>query len=173
MLILVIGGSGSGKSEYAQNRILESGILPRYYIATMEPYGEEGEKRIKRHLKLREGMDFHTIECPTGICQRKNLSPGALLVEDLSNLLSNEIWSDSGRGFSADLAQQIFRELMELSDTHPFLVLVGNDIHRDLPPENQQMRQFLEQLGNLHRLLAQQADEVVEVVAGIARIIKA
>jgi adenosylcobinamide kinase/adenosylcobinamide-phosphate guanylyltransferase len=172
MLLLIIGGSGSGKSEYAQNRILESGILPRYYIATMEPYGEEGRKRIQRHLKLREHMDFQTIERPVHIGGLTGLPPGAVLVEDLSNLLSNEIWASGGRGFSPDLAEQIAGELAELLRRHSFVALVGNDIHRDLPPENPEMAQFLEQLATLHRLLAERADEVVEVVAGIAVTVK-
>jgi adenosylcobinamide kinase/adenosylcobinamide-phosphate guanylyltransferase len=168
MICLVIGGSGSGKSEYAQRRILASGIRPRYYIATMEPAGEEAQKRIRRHLKLREHMDFSTIEQPVDIGSLRELPPGALLVEDLSNLFSNEIWGKNGRGFSPDLAEQIVRELLELSNAHPLLVLVGNDIHRDLALPDAEMEHFLEQLGTLHRLLAEQADEVVEVVAGIA-----
>ena len=41
MLIYVYGGSGSGKSAYAEQRIVDSGETMRYYIATMEPFGEE------------------------------------------------------------------------------------------------------------------------------------
>ena len=48
MLLFVFGGSGSGKSEYAEQRILEAGEMQRYYVATMEPFGEEGKKRIER-----------------------------------------------------------------------------------------------------------------------------
>jgi adenosylcobinamide kinase/adenosylcobinamide-phosphate guanylyltransferase len=117
-------------------------------------------------------MDFQTIECPVCIGKLKNVPPGAVLVEDLSNLLSNEIWSEAGRGFLPDLAQQIFQEILELAQVHSLLVLVGNDIHRDLPPEDDLLAQYLEQLGTLHRLLAHQADEVVEVVAGIALRVK-
>ena len=42
MMHLVTGGSGSGKSAYAEQQVLAAGDAPRYYIATMMPYGEEG-----------------------------------------------------------------------------------------------------------------------------------
>ena len=61
MMIFVFGGSGSGKSEYAEQRILEAGEMPRYYVATMEPFGEVGKKRIERHLMLRVGKGFTTV----------------------------------------------------------------------------------------------------------------
>ena len=66
MLILVTGGSGSGKSEYAENTavaLAEKEGLPLYYVATMKPYGEEGRRRVARHRRLRAGKGFETIEC--------------------------------------------------------------------------------------------------------------
>ena len=38
MMILITGGSGSGKSAYAEQKILEFGALNRIYIATMYPF---------------------------------------------------------------------------------------------------------------------------------------
>ena len=35
MILLITGGSGSGKSEYAERRVKESGLPARYYLATM------------------------------------------------------------------------------------------------------------------------------------------
>ena len=43
-MLLVTGGSGSGKSEYAEQRILESGFSLRYYVATMEVFGGRRQK---------------------------------------------------------------------------------------------------------------------------------
>ena len=68
MMILVTGGSGSGKSEYAENRIVElAEDCDRYYIATMQVYDEEGQKRITRHHQMRSGKGFATIEQQTDI----------------------------------------------------------------------------------------------------------
>ena len=46
MLILVSGGSASGKSEFAESLVLQSGCDRRYYLATMIPYDEECRRRI-------------------------------------------------------------------------------------------------------------------------------
>ena len=40
MLTLVIGGSASGKSEYAEQHVMSLNGA-RIYIATMEPFGKE------------------------------------------------------------------------------------------------------------------------------------
>ena len=71
MMILVTGGSGSGKSAYAEELAvsLTTAGGQRYYLATMQPFGEEGRRRIERHKKLREGKGFLTIEQPTAIHQ--------------------------------------------------------------------------------------------------------
>ena len=54
MFALIFGGSGSGKSEYAEKLSCELAQKnEKYYIATMIPYGEEGKKRVESHKKLR------------------------------------------------------------------------------------------------------------------------
>lgn len=70
MLTMIFGGSGSGKSLFAehytkcfhvkQNRDEKASNL--YYLATMMPYGKETEKKIKKHKKQREGKEFIAIE---------------------------------------------------------------------------------------------------------------
>ena len=60
MIHLVIGGSGSGKSEYAENLLEDS--PGKYYIATMQVYDAEGRKKVARHQRLRAGKGFQTIE---------------------------------------------------------------------------------------------------------------
>ena len=66
-MILITGGSGSGKSAYGEKRILEAGEMTRYYIATMEVFGEEGRKKVERHKMLRQGKGFITIESPKDV----------------------------------------------------------------------------------------------------------
>ena len=172
MLVFVFGGSGSGKSEYAEQRILEAGEMPRYYVATMEPFGDEGKKRIERHRKLRSGKGFVTIECATRLEQIKLPEKGAVLLEDLSNLLANEIWSQNGRGWSEYLAEDICRTIKDLSDEHPLLAVVGNDIHRDGEAQTSEMEQYASLLAECQTRLAALADEVVEVVCGIPIMVK-
>ena len=172
MLLFIFGGSGSGKSEYAEQRILEAGEMPRYYVATMEPFGEEGKKRIERHRKLRAGKGFTTVECAMHLEGLLLSEKGAVLLEDLSNLLANEIWSENGRGWSQDLAEAICRRIKDISDEQHLLVVVGNDIHRDGEAQTPEMEQYASLLAECQTRLAAVADEVVEVVCGIPIILR-
>ena len=50
MVALIIGGSGSGKSEFAEKLAARiSDGHEKYYIATMEIFDEESEKKAERH----------------------------------------------------------------------------------------------------------------------------
>ena len=54
MITVITGGSGSGKSEYAESVLLATKVAYQYYLATMEVFGEEDQKKVERHKKLRE-----------------------------------------------------------------------------------------------------------------------
>ena len=98
MIHLVTGGSGSGKSAYAEQCILDFGGTRRVYIATMQPFGAEGQARIARHRKMRAAKKFSTIECYTNL-KEVELEPGSdVLLECMSNLTANEIFDPSGAG---------------------------------------------------------------------------
>ena len=80
MMELVTGGSGSGKSAYAEDRICalyeeyrKTGKKEQklYYIATMYPYGTETEEKIADHRRRREGKGFRTLEWYTNITEKK------------------------------------------------------------------------------------------------------
>ena len=71
MMELVTGGSGSGKSAYAEERICtlhrrlceeRNTEIPLYYIADMIPYGRETEQKIGKHRQQRAGKGFVTLE---------------------------------------------------------------------------------------------------------------
>ncbi len=59
--VLVTGGASCGKSAYAEQLALHAAGL-RYYLATMRPFGEEGQRRLLRHRRMRAGKGFITIE---------------------------------------------------------------------------------------------------------------
>ncbi len=66
MRVTVFGGSGSGKSEYAENLAAayadNNNIRKKYYIAAMKPFGVEAMGRSQRHHELRARKGFPTIE---------------------------------------------------------------------------------------------------------------
>ena len=66
MMILLTGGSGCGKSSFAEKLCMQL-PLPRHYIAAMKPYGAGGMEKVARHRRLRAGKGFETFECYTGM----------------------------------------------------------------------------------------------------------
>ena len=94
MVTLVTGGSGSGKSAFAEQEIVKLGTRRRIYIATMKPWDEECRRRIERHRVMRADKQFETIECYRGLDRLELPAAGkegeagnAVLLECLSNLV--------------------------------------------------------------------------------------
>jgi len=104
MITLITGGSGSGKSAYAEKYIYhassEKGYKEKYYIATMQVFDDEGQRKIDRHRRLRAGKGFITIEQPRDIQNavsklqsESSLKTGqSALLECMSNLVANEMF---------------------------------------------------------------------------------
>ena len=134
MLLLVIGGSASGKSEYAEGRALAAaGIEGKkmYYIAAMKPFGEEVGRRIRRHRALRAGKGFETLERYTdleGLCREKpELAGQTVLVECLSNLTANEMFEPEGAGLASG-EEAIVSGIHCLSEVAGTLIVVTADV---------------------------------------------
>lgn len=104
MITLITGGSGSGKSAYAEKYIChalnEKEYKEKYYIATMQVFDDEGQRKIDRHRRLRAGKGFITIEQPRDIQNavsklqsESSLKTGrSALLECMSNLVANEMF---------------------------------------------------------------------------------
>lgn len=160
MLIIVTGGSASGKSEYAENLVPNAGS--RVYLATMEPFGAEAEARIARHRKLREGKGFETIECPVNIGDCFEACRGRhVLLEDLPNLVANEMFSSHAHS-TAGIAAQIL-DLARISES---LICVTGILTADGRIYDESTMKYLKELALIERTLAAQADRVIEVVCG-------
>ncbi|MDO5135269.1 MAG: bifunctional adenosylcobinamide kinase/adenosylcobinamide-phosphate guanylyltransferase [Eubacteriales bacterium] len=165
MLILVTGGSGSGKSAYGEGRVLSLGEGRRIYIATMNPYDIESKKRVERHRRLRAGKGFETVERYTGL-QDLILPSGAVgLLECLSNLTANEMFSPEGAG--EETVEAVLSGVESLKRQLSHLVIVTNEIFSDGEVYTEDTLRYQKYLGELNRRLAAAADEVTEVVCGI------
>ncbi len=165
MLILVTGGAASGKSAYAEELVAELGERKRYYLATMEVLDEESKKRVAVHRKLRLHKGFETIELTRGIQKASSLiSGGTGLLECLSNLLANEMYSPLGAGEAAVTEIIAGIEVLNTKLTH--LIIVSNEIFADGLQEPS-MDIYIKNLGRLNQAIAKKADRVIEVVCGI------
>ena len=163
MLLFITGGSGSGKSAYAEDRVTASGLTDRVYIATMEPFGAEAAARIARHRAMRSGKGFKTFECPRNL-EALPVPPGcAALLEDLTNLFANEWFGVSPEG----AAERVLRGLEALRTRAALTVVVGNNLFADGLPYDADTLRYLRALAHLHQKVAAMADGVYEVVCGI------
>ena len=97
MLTLVIGGSASGKSAFAESLCLQS-PLPRTYLATMQVWDAECAARVARHRAMRAQKQFDTVECPLHLDRLIVSRRGTVLLEDLGNLTANELYAPDGAG---------------------------------------------------------------------------
>lgn len=175
MMKLVYGGSGSGKSAYAEDCIMKFQTDSRYYLATMKVFGEEERQKIARHQKLREGKGFSVLEYPENVGMAAAKFKGrnaSVLLECMSNLAANEMFQPEMQRSADETAQKILADVLTLEKAADFLVVVSNSVFQDGNVYEKSTMQYIEALGKINCLLAEHADEVVEIVAGIPVKIK-
>lgn len=177
MMALVIGGSGSGKSSFAEELAVSLSFpaMKKYYLATMQVFGKEGEQRVKRHRALRKGKGFLTIEQPTEIqraAERMEAGGKVALLECISNLTANEMFQQPEAKPGAQAAAQVLSgiELLKKETTH--LVVVSNNVFEDGICYDEATMEYIRAMGVINCALARSAGHVVEVVAGIPVVLK-
>lgn len=165
MLVTVTGGSGSGKSEFAENVAVSLNKGALVYIATMIPYGEEGRQRVERHRKMRAEKNFQTIECYTNLGAVHVPKGATVLLECISNLTANEVFDNAG---AKERAYDSMREGIEhLLRNCRHLVVVTNDIFSDGITYDKEMVRYMKTLGKMNRWLAEKSQRVIEVIYSI------
>lgn len=176
MLVLITGGSGSGKSAYAEERICGLARTNKYYLACMQVYGEEGLKKVQRHREMRAGKGFVSLEQHTDIADalRKMEDPeqATVLVECMSNLTANEMFREEGIVDRDTVEEKILADMKRLIAGTANQVIVTNNVFDDGITYEETTRQYMRTLGRINARLAALANEVVEVVVGIPLILK-
>lgn len=172
MLVLITGGSGSGKSEYAENTAIKLknklNAKKLIYIATMKPYGEEAFVRIERHRAMRKNKGFETIECYSNINSIDIDSDSVVLLECMSNLAANEIFEYK----NTNAINDILKGVNKLYNSSKAIVVVTNEIFSDTLSYSKETIDYIKAMGHINRSIAKDAQLVVEVVCSIPVLIK-
>jgi adenosylcobinamide kinase/adenosylcobinamide-phosphate guanylyltransferase len=168
MTILVLGPNSSGKSAYAEKLITHLSAGPRIYIATMAPYGEEGQARVEKHRKQRLSAGFTTIERLSGVSEIPLPSDSAVLLEDVSNLLSNVMFGEKPGKSEAE----VFEDIRAMSAKSCISVLVSIEGLIIKPEYNAETRGYINALNNLNNKLSGFADTVVSMNNGTPTAVK-
>ena len=90
---------------------------------------------------------------------------GVVLLECMSNLVANELYSPDGAGDQCE--ESVRRGIRHLRGQCKELVIVSNEVFSGGSSYEGDTKRYLQVLARVNRLLAQEADRVYEVVCGI------
>ena len=175
MMVLVIGGSGSGKSLYAEDFVLSLSPGKKYYLATMRVCDGESLRKVEKHRELRQGKGFLTIEQPVEIhraLEKMKAGDRTVLLECLSNLTANEMFRGAEPEPEEAVAERIVDGIGRIRESVTHLVVVGNNVFEDGIRYEETTMGYMRAMGPIHRRLAAMADRVIEMEAGIPVVIK-
>jgi adenosylcobinamide kinase/adenosylcobinamide-phosphate guanylyltransferase len=166
-ITFILGGSRSGKSGFA---LKQASKLPgsKAFIATAQAFDDEMRDRIERHKKERPA-DWHTFEEPIalpGMITDMGKDYSVILIDCLTLWLSNLMMNE------ADVESSIESLLLAAAPCPAALFIVSNEVGMGIVPDNALSRRFRDLAGTLNRCIAEIADEVFMVVAGIPVKIK-
>ena len=165
--VLVLGGARSGKSAYAES-LAEGWKGPRIFIATAQAHDEEMAARIKAH-RTRRGSDWTTVgallDLPEAL-RNADSEDAFVLIDCLTLWLTNVMLAELDCGVAvSDLIDA-------LSNASGTIVLVSNEVGSGIVPDNALARRFRDIAGVANQRVAQAADEVVLVTAGLPMVLK-
>lgn len=168
-IILITGAARSGKSKYAEQRVLALGSR-RLYVATAEADDDEMTQRIAAHQN-RRGSAWTTVEEPVQLGETLLAWRGRIdcsLVDCLTLWLSNLLLK-GGQGKVEENLESLLRVLPQLDFP---VVFVTNEVGAGVVPDNPLARQFRDIAGWANQRIAAVANEVIIMVAGIPMIVK-
>lgn len=165
-LALVLGGTASGKSGFAEGLCFQDG-RPKVYIATAQAFDDEMREKIARH-KIQRGPDWHTIEAVVDVAS-------ALLActeEQVVLLDCATLWLTNVVLAEQDVCAAEDALLAALAACVAPVIVVSNEVGQGIVPESKLGRAFRNHQGRLNQKLAAQAGLVVHVIAGLPQVLK-
>jgi adenosylcobinamide kinase / adenosylcobinamide-phosphate guanylyltransferase len=166
-LTLILGGARSGKSRYAES-LLDRHPGRRTYLATAEVLDDEMTERVKAHRDRRDS-DWKTVEEPLDLANslKAETEQGAAVLVDCLTL-----WLGNLLGKERDAEAEIAGLIAALGQFGGPVVFVSNEVGLGIVPDNALARRFRDLAGILHQRLAEKADRVVFVIAGLPMNLK-
>lgn len=171
MIRLILGGARSGKSRYAE-QIASASQKPVCYVATAKAQDAEMQARIEHHRQSRP-REWQTREVPIHldkVLSDNSLLSHCILIDCLTLWVTNLLCEgENVAEFRGNLLATLQR-LQAQPDTE--IILVSNETGLGVVPMGELTRRYVDEAGWLHQSLAEIADEVILMVAGIPVPIK-
>jgi adenosylcobinamide kinase / adenosylcobinamide-phosphate guanylyltransferase len=166
-ITFVLGGARSGKSRYAEG-LARRHKVQMTYIATAEISDEEMRERIARHREQR-GRKWTTIEAPLDLVAALGQADQAssfTLVECIT------VWINNLMYHGKDVASEVQKLCASLAQIKGRIVIVSNETGLGIVPDNALVRRFRDEAGRANQAIAEVADEVVFIAAGLPMTLK-
>ena len=164
---LVLGGARSGKSRYAEGLAQRHKGKPTY-VATAEITDDEMRARIERHREER-GSKWATVEAPLDLVtalDEADHPSSFILVECIT------VWINNLMYHGKDVAGEVLRLCTALTRIRGRVVIVANEVGLGIVPDNALARAFRDEAGRANQALADVADDVVFIAAGLPMTLK-
>lgn len=179
-VILVTGGSRSGKSDFAEELLKEEDNV--LYIATAIATDKEMEARIDRH-KAKRNCNWSTYEGYKNLADVvKNFDGKDILLDCVTVMVTNLMFEEErdfdkmAQGEIDEIEKHIEREfnvLIEaIKNLNKNMVMVTNEVGSGLVPEYKLGRIFRDIAGRINQNLGRISDEVYLVTCGIPLKVK-
>ena len=178
-LVLVTGGSRSGKSEFAEKYVLH--FSPKCdYIATAEILDEEMAERVRLHQARRAGGRWLNHEAPyhaENVLASLSDNTGAVLFDCLTVYMANLMYGKNApQGTFAERCDYVFAEIDKLLQAAKacgkLVVFVSNEVGSGIIPATKMGREYSDLSGWVNQRVAAACDRVFYCVAGQAVDVK-
>ncbi len=166
-ITLILGGARSGKSWYSEQLAGKAGRR-KLYVATAQALDDEMLMRVASH-RARRGEEWSVIEAPidiSGVITAKSNEDSIILIDCLTLWLSNLLGADM------DIIEHSNLLIEALKSAKSEVILVSSEVGMGIVPDNALARQFRDYAGVLHQRVAEVADLLVIMVAGVPMVVK-
>lgn len=177
---LILGGTKTGKTSYAQNIAIEyekNMLYEIIYIATSKVLDDEMYKRVKKHIESRPKNwqtmeEFYTING----CIDENSGKIVYILDCFTLLLTNHFMVNEGEYNVDDIVNKIKEDfkstVAKINKQGNKLIVISNQVELGLISTYKLGRDFQDAAGLLHQFIAELSDEVIIMNAGIPVRIK-
>jgi adenosylcobinamide kinase/adenosylcobinamide-phosphate guanylyltransferase len=169
--VFVLGGCRSGKSGYALETAQQFSGADKIFIATCIPYDDEMKQRVARHQEERS-RTWQTVEAPIHLpaaIAETGQEAGVILVDCLTLWINNLLMEKQNSEQILDQVQGLTKAVEAAACP---IILVSNEVGTGIVPENKLARLYRDLIGSANQAVAECADQVVWMVAGIPVTVK-
>jgi adenosylcobinamide kinase/adenosylcobinamide-phosphate guanylyltransferase len=169
-LLVVTGGTRSGKSRYAVERASAWGSRV-LYVATCQPADDERRERVRRHQTERPSSwtTFEPGSDVLPVVQEQGPSADGIVLDCLTLYVSGLLMSGSGE---EEVMRQVEVLCSALRQVGGPAAIVTNEVGWGVVPETPLGRLFRDAAGRANQVAARHAQEVVLMISGLPMVVK-